>query len=128
MKKSEALRGKVTFFSGRGRSLGYPTANFKSSTKLKDGVYFGFADLNSHHKHPSLIFIGTPTTVGDKDRRVEAYLLDIADKDYYGLDISLDIKKLHRLSKTFIGIEELKAAMKNDEQAARRWFESKTDN
>ena len=116
------MQGRVIFFSGRGRGFGYPTANIKSRTGLNDGVYFGFADLDGYHKHPALIFVGTPTTVGDKDRRVEAHLLDIEDKDYYGLDISLDIKKFHRPNKTFGSIEELKIAMKDDEIAARKWF------
>ncbi|KKS69480.1 MAG: FMN adenylyltransferase [Candidatus Daviesbacteria bacterium GW2011_GWA2_42_7] len=116
------LRGRVVPFDGRGRSLGYPTANIKSKTNLTNGIYFGFADLNGYRKHPAIIFIGTPTTVGDSSRRVEAYLLDVDDKDYYELDISLDIKKFHRPSKTFNSIEELKATMKNDEIAAHKWF------
>ena len=109
-------------FNRQGRSFGYPTANIKSGTNLKNGIYFGFADLDTYHKHPAIIFIGIPTTVGDSSRRVEAYLLDVADKDYYGLDISLDIKKFHRSSKAFDSIEELKDAMKSDEIAARKWF------
>ena len=122
MKKFEALRGRAVPLDGRGRSLGYPTANIKSKTNHTNGIYFGFADLDGYHKHPALIFVGTPTTVGDKDRRVEAHLLDIEDKDYYGLDISLDIKKFNRQNKTFGSIEELKIAMKDDEIAARKWF------
>lgn len=110
------------FFSGQGRGLGYPTANIKTNTSLADGIYFGFADLETYKNHPAIIFIGIPTTVGDSSRRVEAYLLNVADKDYYGLDISLDIKKFHRPSKTFGSIEELKAAMNNDEMAAHKWF------
>ena len=109
-------------FNRQGRSLGYPTANIKSDTNLKNGIYFGFADLDTYHKHPAIIFIGIPTTVGDSGRRVEAYLLDAAYRDYYGLDISLDIRKFHRPNKTFGSIEELKIAMKDDEKNARKWF------
>jgi len=109
-------------FDGRGRSLGYPTANIKSKTNLTNGIYFGFADLNGYRKHPAIVFIGTPTTVGDTGRRVEAHLLDAADKDYYGLELKLDIRKFHRPSKTFDSIEELKATMKGDEIAVHKWF------
>lgn len=109
-------------FDGRGRNFGYPTANIKSKTNHANGIYFGFANLNGYHKHPAIVFIGTPTTVGNTDRRIEVHLLDAADKDYYGLELNLDIKKFHRPSKTFGSIEELKIAMKDDEIAARKWF------
>ena len=122
MNRHRALKGRVTASNKRGRSLGYPTANIKSSTGLKNGIYFGFANLGTYHQHPAIIFIGIPTTVGDSGRRAEAYLLDITDKDYYGLDISLDIRKFHRPSKTFDNIDELKAVIKDDEIAARKWF------
>lgn len=122
MDKLGVLRGAVARFNGKGRRLGYPTANIRIDTVLNDGIYFGFADLTEYHKYLALIFIGTPTTVGNSGRRVEAHLLDIADKDYYGQQLSLTILKFHRPSKTFANIEELKAAMKDDEAAARKWF------
>lgn len=116
------MRGEVTAFSGKGRSLGYPTANVGTMTDLKDGVYFGFADMGKFHDQPALIFIGTPTTVGDKDRRVEAHLLDIPDTDYYGLNLSLSVMHYHRPNRTFKSVRELLAHMKQDENIARRWF------
>lgn len=116
------LRGIVTKFKGNGRKLGYPTANIKSPTSLKDGVYFGFATLDIYHFHPALIFIGTPTTVGDADRRVEAHLLDILDKDYYDLPLELSVHYFHRPNHTFNSIDQLLVAMKSDEVTARNWF------
>lgn len=109
-------------FAGNGRKFGYPTANIETETDLKDGVYFGLADLGAYAKQPALIFIGTPTTVGDTGRRVEAHLLDIVDKDYYGEQLSLDILYFHRPNQTFSSIDELLVAMKDDETTARRWF------
>jgi FAD synthase len=79
----EELNGIVRHYAGNGRSLGYPTANISTQTKLTDGVYFGYAELKEFHRWPSLIFIGIPTTVGDRGRRVEAHLLDIPDHNYY---------------------------------------------
>lgn len=111
------------FFSGRGRSLGYPTANIKSSTNLADGIYFGFADLETYQNHPAIIFIGKPTTLGDNVRRVEAHLLDIPDRDYYKQDICLKVNKFHRPNQKFADEDELIATMKKDEKAARNWFE-----
>lgn len=116
------LRGEVAHYAGNGRKFGYPTANIASETKLPDGVYFGFADLAEYTHHPALIFIGTPTTVGDTERRVEAHLLDIADIDYYGQQLGLSIGVFHRGNKTFDSTDELLEAMKNDEMAGRAWF------
>lgn len=116
------LQGTTKRFSGNGRKLGYPTANIKTSTDLKDGVYFGYADLGKHSHRPAILFIGTPTTVGDTDRRVEAHLLDVSDEDYYGHELKVEFRHYHRPAKTFDSIHELMAAMKSDEAAARKWF------
>ncbi len=122
MNKLDTIRGTVEQYTGNGRKLGYPTANLAVVTKLGDGVYFGFANLDSYTNHPALIFIGTPTTVGDIDRRVEAHLLDIPDKDYYGLKLKLDILHFHRPNQTFDSVEKLIEIMKKDEVTARNWF------
>lgn len=116
------LSGTVTRFKGNGRRLGYPTANLNSETAARDGVYFGFADLAGFSHHPSLIFVGVPTTLGDTTRRVEAYLLDIPDKDYYDRPLSLRLEHYHRANQTFADVDELVGVMKSDEAAARRWF------
>lgn len=116
------LQGIVVRFAGNGRKLRYPTANITTDTSLKDGVYFGTANLDSYINQPALIFIGTPTTVGDSGRRVEAHLLDVADKDYYDQDLALDILHFHRSNQTFESVDELLEAMKGDEATARQWF------
>lgn len=117
------LSGVVTTFQGNGRKLGYPTANLKTKISLQDGVYFGFADLGKYTHHPALIFVGQPITVGDAERRVEAHLLDVADKDYYGQTLRLQISHFHRPNQLFASVDELVVAMKSDEASARRWFD-----
>lgn len=115
-------QGIVTRFKGNGRKLGYPTANIDVKIPLEDGVYFGFAELENFKHHPSIIFIGTPTTIGDIERRLEAYLLDIPDRDYYDLTLTVTISFHHRSNQTFASIDELTTAMHADEAAARTWF------
>jgi FAD synthase len=117
-----SLHGTVTRFKGDGRRLGYPTANLTTRTDLKDGVYFGFADLSSWTHQPAVIFIGTPTTMGATKRRVEAHLLDIPDVDYYNLPLQVSIEYFHRGNQTFTDADELVIAMHADEAAARTWF------
>jgi len=116
------LSGTVTRFKGDGRKLGYPTANLTIQTGLKGGVYFGFADLAKWKNHPAIIFIGTPTTLGNTKPRVEAHLLDIPDKDYYDQELKVRIEHFHRPNQKFPNVEELQKAMRADETAARHWF------
>lgn len=116
------LSGTVTRFKGDGRRLGYPTANLTTETDLKDGVYFGHADLAEWQSQPALIFVGTPDTLGETERRVEAHLLDIPDKDYYDLSLNLKIEHYHRPNQKFPGVKELQKTMRADEVAARAWF------
>lgn len=120
--KAVHLSGVTKHYKGNGRKLGYPTANIAADTHLTDGVYFGFASLGRLLNKPALIFIGVPTTVGDTTRRVEAYLLDIADKDHYNERLKLDIRRFYRPNEKFDSVEELLVQMKKDEQDARDWF------
>jgi len=122
--KPVSLAGEVTRFKGDGRKLGYPTANLTVKTDLADGVYFGFADLAEWSGRPAMIFIGTPTTMGDKRRRVEAHLFDIPDKDYYGQALSLSLRHYYRPNRTFTDVDQLLEAMRADEAAARQWLAS----
>lgn len=116
------LAGMVTRFKGDGRKLGYPTANIMTETGLKDGVYFGYADLKGWKHRPALIFVGAPITMGETSRRAEAHLLDIPDEDYYTLPLRLTVSHFHRPNQNFSGADELIKVMKSDEAAARRWF------
>jgi FAD synthase len=119
------IAGITKRYKGNGRKLGYPTANIDTDTNLEDGVYFGYAVLGKQDKLQALIFIGTPTTVGDTIRRVEAHILDMPDKDYYDLPLSLSIHQFHRPNKNFDSIDELLIAMKQDELAGRAWFQTR---
>jgi len=118
------LKGTVTRFQGDGRKLGYPTANIIAPTDLEDGIYFGYADLADYTHHLALIFIGTPTTLPQNRRRVEAHLLDIPDQDYYDLPLHLSVEHFYRTSQHFTNLTDLKAALATDEAAARAWTSS----
>lgn len=122
---NETIEGTVTKYKGNGRKLGYPTANLSVSTELDDGVYFGLADLADYSAHPAIIFIGTPVTVGDTLRRIEAHLLGAADTNYYDLPLRLTVCVFHRTNKHFNSVDELVLAMKDDEKSAYKWFKEK---
>lgn len=125
MKLPIKIGGMTARGDGYGRSLGYPTANLmKNDVKADDGIYFGHATLGGLKRKPALIFVGTPETINQKQRRVEAYLLDIPDEDHYGQKLMLSLEKFHRPNQKFASINELKHAMREDELTARRWFEN----
>lgn len=119
------VSGTVKAYNGNGRKLGYPTANISAKISLRDGVYFGYAILQQYTHHPALIFIGEPITIGYPIRRTEAYLLDITDEDFYGQKLTLEICEFHRPNELFESVDELIVQMKQDEIAARRWFNAK---
>ncbi len=118
--------GVVTKYKGNGRKLGYPTANFTSDLDIKDGVYFGYADLKDYQHHPALIFVGVPTTMGDTERRVEVHLLGIPDVDYYGEKVSAELVHFHRQNQTFDSVDTLVKTMHNDEISSKKWFDANT--
>lgn len=122
-----SLSGVTKHYKGNGRKLGYPTANIDVPTSLKDGVYFGFASLGSITQKPALIFIGIPATVGDKTRRVEAHILDIADKDYYDQKLEIEVAYFYRPNEKFDSIDELLVQMRKDEHDARIWFDARSN-
>lgn len=118
------LRGTVTPYKGNGRKLGWPTANISTHTDLHDGVYFGRATMGEFVDNPAMIFVGVPTTVGDTERRVEAYLFDVPDVDYYGQEIVLRIEHFHRPNQKFDSIDELIQAIQSDTAAARKLLQN----
>src|SRR5262249_30435893 len=119
--KKVTLAGRVVRFKGNGRKLGYPTANIRVDTAARDGVYCARAWLGAYEAHPAMVFVGTPTTVGDTERRVEAHLLGILDRDHYGEELRLELEHYLRANQTFAKVAELVKAMRADEAACRKW-------
>ncbi len=120
------ISGQTVPFEGNGRKFGYPTANIFTQTYLTDGVYFGYASLGSYKNQPALIFVGTPVTLGESTRRLEAHLLDIVDKDYYDQKLMVTIDYFHRENHKFNSVKELLKAIHQDEAAGRRWFKEQS--
>lgn len=114
------LSGQVQKGVGRGRKLGFPTANIPLGEKTGDGLYFGQVKIkNSTHK--CLVFIGASETFGEQDRKAEVYILDF-NSDIYGQTIEVQLLKKIRKSIKFSSPEALITQMKIDEQLARDYF------
>jgi riboflavin kinase / FMN adenylyltransferase len=111
------LEGTVTRGDGRGRGLGFPTANIVPSDELVcpgHGVYAAFAN-----GHPAAVSVGVrPTFQTGRAVLVEAYLIDF-DGDLYGKSLRIAFIARLRGERRFPGVEELIAQMHRDVEEAR---------
>jgi riboflavin kinase/FMN adenylyltransferase len=123
--------GEVVEGDRRGRELGYPTANVpvRGLAVPADGVYAGWLRVlpdpsaGSGHRGrplPAAISIGTnPTFQGDRERRVESYVLDRTDLDLYGRQVEVSFVARIRGMVTFDGIDALVATIRDDVERTR---------
>jgi riboflavin kinase / FMN adenylyltransferase len=114
------IGGRVTSGAGRGRTLGFPTANIDPGRPLlvTRGVYRGVV----HHpggRHAAVVNVGVRPTFGETTLAVEAHLLDFTG-DLYGHEVYLDFVARLRDEMRFSSVEDLKAQVARDIAAARR--------
>jgi riboflavin kinase/FMN adenylyltransferase len=110
------VEGTVVRGDGRGRELGFPTANLDVPEGLlvpPDGVYAGWA-----RDTRAAVSIGTNPHFDGVDRRVEGYLLDF-DGDIYGERLVVEIWSRIREQARFDSLEELVAAIDDDVERTR---------
>lgn len=123
-----AIAGTVARGDRRGRELGFPTANVPPGAHAvpADGVYAGRlrrldAEPDQQEPMPAAISVGTnPTFAGERERRVEAYVLDRTDLELYDVPVEVSFVGRVRGMVTFEGVEPLVEAMKADVEAARK--------
>jgi riboflavin kinase/FMN adenylyltransferase len=112
-----ALTGTVVRGDGRGRELGYPTANLSFAYRPAlpaIGIYAGWAIGQR-----ALVSIGRrPTFHDDGEVVVEAHLLDW-NGDLYDSELRVEVAERLREERRFGSVEELVTQMREDEAAAR---------
>ncbi|HEX6341783.1 bifunctional riboflavin kinase/FAD synthetase [Umezawaea sp.] len=110
------LDGIVVRGDGRGRELGFPTANL-SMTRFAavpaDGVYACWFIHSDGRKLPAAVSVGTNPTFSGRERRVEAFVLDVQE-DFYGQRVALDFVSRVRGQLTFDSGEALVVEMHRD--------------
>lgn len=120
------LRGQVTLGAGRGRKLGFPTANIAVSPRHlipANGVYAVRARLNDQVLK-GVANVGTRPTFENSQRTVEVYIFDF-DQDIYGQEIEVQFMARLRDEQKFASIDDLKAQINHDVQQARTILNSK---
>ncbi len=113
------ITGQVTSGAGRGRTLGFPTANIDPDRPVlvARGVYRGLVTVDGG-RHAAVVNVGVRPTFGETTLAVEAHLLDFAG-DLYGRRVRLDFMARLRDEMRFPSIEDLKAQVARDIAAAR---------
>jgi riboflavin kinase / FMN adenylyltransferase len=110
------VEGIVVRGDGRGRELGFPTANLDVPAELlvpPDGVYAGWT-----RDRRAAISIGTNPHFDGVERRVEAHLLDF-DDDLYGERLVVELWTPLREQRSFDSLEGLVAAIGADIERTR---------
>ena len=114
------IDGIVVRGEGRGKQLGYPTANVHTDRHIAipaDGVYAGWAVLRSK-RLPAAISVGTNPTFEGRQRTVEAFILDF-DEDIYGVELGVEFVERLRGMEKFDRIEDLVTQMGVDVDRTR---------
>ncbi|MCD6500368.1 MAG: bifunctional riboflavin kinase/FAD synthetase [Deltaproteobacteria bacterium] len=102
------LTGPVIRGDGRGKTIGFPTANIDAEQELlpSAGVYACWFDVKGHHM-PAAVNVGRlPTFRADGILTVEAHVLDWSG-DLYGQRVSIEFVRRIRQERRFASPDEL---------------------
>jgi riboflavin kinase/FMN adenylyltransferase len=125
------VEGVVVRGDGRGRVLGYPTANVAPpmfSAIPADGVYAAWFTVLGHgpvmgtvtpgERYQAAVSVGTNPTFSGRTRTVEAFVLD-TEADLYGQHVAVDFVARIRPQEKFDSVDDLIVAMDGDTEKAR---------
>ena len=114
-----SIRGEVVRGAGRGRTLGFPTANVKTERPLglPVGVYVCRLQVGPR-QHQAVVNVGFRPTFGETELAVEAHVLDFVG-DLYDATVTLTFIRRLREERKFPSIDALKEQIALDVAAAR---------
>ena len=113
------ISGTVATGAGRGRTLGFPTANLVDVTTLvpADGVYAGFCDIDGQ-EYSAAINVGKNPTFADGAVKIEVHLLDFTG-DLYGTSLDVDLLDRIRSVQAFESADALQTQIRKDIESTR---------
>ncbi|UAK38800.1 bifunctional riboflavin kinase/FAD synthetase [Gordonia bronchialis] len=125
------VEGVVVRGDGRGRELGYPTANVAPPMHAAipaDGVYAAWftvlgagpvvGQVEPGERYQAAVSVGTNPTFSGRTRTVEAFVLDTS-ADLYGQHVAVDFVGRIRAMENFSSVDALLDAMAADVEKAR---------
>ncbi len=115
------IAGRVVPGRGRGRLLGFPTANLETPNEILPEGVFVTETVRGGRIHPSLTSVGTNPTFGPHPLTVETLLLDFRGS-LYGSAIAVRFLRRLRPSRKFPDSGSLAARIGRDVEEARAWF------
>lgn len=120
------VTGEVVRGEGRGRTIGFPTANVAVDNESipARGVYVT-ETLAFASRYPSITNIGLRPTFGGTTLSVETHLID-ADEDLYGERVDVRFFARLRDEQKFAGPDELADQLARDRAAATSYFSGLT--
>jgi len=119
------LTGKVIPGCGRGRKIGFPTANIAPGIKLipKSGVYLARVHIRGK-TYNGLANIGPKPTFQDSSPGVEVYIFDL-QADLYHQYLEIELIKRIRDEISFPSVGSLVHQIEQDVKEARQIFKDK---
>jgi len=116
-----SVRGIVVRGEGRGRALGFPTANLRVAERDKlippEGIYAVRAVLRDG-TYPGALHLGPRPTFQGSPPSIELHVMDF-ERDLYGEEVRVDFVEYLREIQPFSTVDALVAQMRKDVQAAR---------
>jgi len=114
-----SIRGEVVRGAGRGRTLGFPTANVKTDRPLglPVGVYVCRLTAAAR-QHQAVVNVGFRPTFGENELAVEAHVLDFTG-DLYDERVTLTFIRRLREERKFPNVDALRHQIALDVAAAR---------
>ncbi|MCB0163058.1 MAG: bifunctional riboflavin kinase/FAD synthetase [Anaerolineae bacterium] len=117
-----SLTSEIAQGAQRGRSIGFPTANFSVPPERllpANGVYATFIQHPGRsHRYPSVTNVGVRPSFGENERTVEAHIFDF-NENIYGQTLTLEFVERLRPEQKFDGIAALVAQISKDSDQAR---------
>jgi riboflavin kinase/FMN adenylyltransferase len=108
------VEGIVAAGAGRGRAIGFPTANLTGVATLlpPDGVYAGMVPLDGG-TYPAAVHLGPNPTFGEHERKLEVHLIGFSGV-LYGQSLRVRLLDRIRETRTFTEREELISQLHRD--------------
>ncbi|MBX3191708.1 MAG: bifunctional riboflavin kinase/FAD synthetase [Labilithrix sp.] len=128
--RPHALRGVVERGDQRGRTIGFPTANLGGVVEMlpAHGVYAVRVEAPGVFAgtREGVMNVGVRPTVDGASLRIEVHVLDF-EGDLYGAELSVALVARLRGEQKFSGLDELRAQIARDVEAARKALGGETE-